>query len=606
MYNVSANYLTAIEKNARAHKLTGIVNGHAFDGDDVIRGTFAVKNQLCSSTKIELGGVYIGELDMTLTESYAESLNIRGSWRGVQITASIGIEETVDDETVFEYVPLGIFTVESATWIDAGLQIVAYDNMRKFDGALPMTQTSGRLYDFLAYTCQQNSVTLGMTKAEVEALPNGTEMLGIYPGSSMQTFRDMLSQLAVVACSFATIDRDGRLVFRQLPDADTQTATVPAKLRYSTSFSDYTSYYSGLEVENMSGEDASSRYYNDNIGGLMLSIGPNPFLQYGTDEVVTRMRKAIIDALEGFRAVPFSVTLLPNPAYDLGDNIKFTGGIGQNSIGAVMSVTYKADCIVLEGYGENPTAAGVTSAIQKEVEAQSRSKSDDLVIHTYTNAEDYDLDNGSREPIVGIDFATVKPCIVTMQHEVNLDLDVTDDLATVTAYYYLNDELQSYQPVGTFSEDGKHIVSLMYFLSTLTAGTAYEWRVELEVNGGSATIDRGDVHAWLQGQGLVAIDEFAGTIHIEDTYEPVVLDKQLATIIDRVVELDISQIDVKIETLQDLWNVTGICERDLAPLYDRGVSVQFAYTVYALITDDGYAFVTDDGYTLTNSDGGYF
>ena len=104
---------------------------------------------------------------------------------------------------------------------------------------------------------------------------------------------------------------------------------------------------------------------------------------------------------------------------------------------------------------------------------------------------------------------------------------------------------------------------------------------------------------------LVAIDEFAGTIHIEDTYEPIVLDKQLATIIDTVTHLDISQIDKKIETLQDLWDVTGIGERDLAPLYDRGVAVNFAYVVYALVTDDGYAFVTDDGYTLTNSDGGW-
>ena len=142
----------------------------------------------------------------------------------------------------------------------------------------------------------------------------------------------------------------------------------------------------------------------------------------------------------------------------------------------------------------------------------------------------------------------------------------------------------------------------------LLQGQRENLKVELEVNGGSATIDRGDVHAWLQGQGLVAIDEFAGTIHIEDTYEPIVLDKQLATIIDTVTELDISQIDVKIETLQDLWNVTGICERDLTPLYDRGVSVQFSYAVYALVDDSGdYCVVSDDGqYVILNSDGGYF
>lgn len=606
MYSVSNDYLTAIVKNARAHRLTGAVGLIPFDGSDVIRDSFVVRNQICPATAIELGGVYIGELDLTFTEAYASSLNIRGSWRGVQIRASVGVE--IGEDT-FEDVPVGVYTVESATWVDTGLQIVAYDNMGKFDKALPMTQTSGKLYDFLVYSCEECDVALGMSGAEVEALTNGTELLGLYPGSAMQTFRDMLSQLATLACCFATMTRDGKLVLRQLPDADAEASEIKANMRYSTAFCDYESYYSGLEVENMRDDldGTSSRYYNENIGGLMLSIGANPFLQYGTNEVVTRMRQAIIDALEGFRATPFDATILPNPAYDLGDSIEFPGGIGQGSLGVVMSLVYTVNKTVLEGYGENPTAAGVTSMIQKEVEAQARSRADEIVIHTYTNVDDYDLDNHSREPVVGIDFATVKPCIVTMQHEINLDLEVIDDLATVTAYYYLNDELQSYQPVGTFSEDGKHIIPLMYFLNTLEGGTAYEWRVELEVNGGSGTIDRGDVHAWLQGQGLVALDEFAGTIHVEDTYEPIILTREIASIVDTVSELTIADYNVKVETLQDLWNVAGLGEKDLATLHDQNVSVQFAYVVYALCSDDGnYALCDDTGnFVIINSDGGY-
>ena len=606
MYPTTNDYQTAIVKNARAHRLTGTVAGHTFTGSNVIEGSFVVRNQICPATAIELGGVYIGELDLTFTGAFATSLDIRGSWRGVQIRASVGVE--IDADT-YEDVPVGVYTVESATWVDKGLQIVAYDNMGKFDTALPMTQTSGKLYDFLLYTCEQCDVVLGMTKAEVEALPNGTEILGVYPGSAMQTFRDMLSQLATMACCFATMTRDGKLVLRQLPDADAEASEIKANMRYSTAFCDYESFYSGLEVENMRDDldGASNRYYNDNVGGLMLSIGPNPFLQYGTEEVVTRMRQAIIDALEGFRATPFDATILPNPAYDLGDMIEFTGGIGQGSLGVVMSLVYTVNKTVLEGYGENPTAAGVTSMIQKEVEAQARSKADEIVIHTYTNVDDYELDNHSREPVVGIDFATVKPCIVTMQHEINLDLDVLDDTATVTAYYYLNDELQSYQPVGTFSEDGKHIILLMYFLNTLVGGQAYEWRVELQIDGGSGTIDRGDVHAWLQGQGLVSLDEFAGTIRIEDTYEPLVFTREIARIVDAVVSLDIAQFNVKIETLQDLWNIAGIGDKDLAPIYDRNVSVQFAYVVYALVDDAGdFCLVSDDGqFTILNSDGGY-
>ena len=108
-----------------------------------------------------------------------------------------------------------------------------------------------------------------------------------------------------------------------------------------------------------------------------------------------------------------------------------------------------------------------------------------------------------------------------------------------------------------------------------------------------------------EGSGLVALDEFAGTIHVEDVYEPVILTREIANIVDTVSELTIADYGVKVETLQDLWNVIGIGQKDLATLYDRNVSVAFAYVVYALVTDDGYAFLTDDGYVLTNSDGGY-
>ena len=103
MYSVSNAYLTAIGKNARAVKLTGTVNGTSFDGGDVIRNSFSVKNQFCPATEIALGGVYIGELNLTFTEAFASSMNIRGSWKGKVITASIGVELA---DASFEYVPI--------------------------------------------------------------------------------------------------------------------------------------------------------------------------------------------------------------------------------------------------------------------------------------------------------------------------------------------------------------------------------------------------------------------------------------------------------------------------------------------------------------------
>ena len=357
MYSVSNDYKSAMLQNARVHRLTGTVGGVDFAGKDIIRRSFVVKNQLCEATAISLGGVYIGELDLTFSNAFAASMNIRGSWLGTQITAAIGVEIAAD---TYEDIPLGVYTVQDASWVDEGLKVVAYDNMAKFDRPLAITQASGELYNFLTLFCQECGVTLGMTEAQCEALPNGDEILGIYSEAELDTYRDAISQLAAACCSFATMDRSGRLVLKQLPDSSDIVDTIPAKMRSSTAFSDFTSYYDTITVVNMS-DDTLSAYHNSNAAGLTMNLGSNPFLQYGTDPVKNRIRQNIVDGLEGFAATPFSVNILTNPAYDLGDQIQFSGGYGMNSVGCIMSFNYQVDFSEIDGFGENPALSDLRS-----------------------------------------------------------------------------------------------------------------------------------------------------------------------------------------------------------------------------------------------------
>ena len=232
MYPTSNDYKIAVTKNARAHKLTGTVNGHSFDGADVIKNTFVVKNQFCPATAIQLGGVYVGELDLTLTKSFADSMNLRGSWKGKTITASIGVELAGG---VFEYIPMGVYTIADANWVDAGLQIVAYDVMGELDKALTFDTTTGTIGDFLALIAQECDIVFDMTAEDIAALVNSDQVLSIYPGSPMETFRDLLSQLCIVCAAYATATRDGKLVIRPLPDTSTAVRTIPATLRATLS-----------------------------------------------------------------------------------------------------------------------------------------------------------------------------------------------------------------------------------------------------------------------------------------------------------------------------------------------------------------------------------
>ena len=596
MYPVSNDYLTAMAKNARAATLSGTAGAHPFDGDDVIKGTFAVRNQFCPATEISLGGVYVGELDLTFTEEFATSLNIRGSWRGVQITANIGIELAGG---TFESIPIpgGTYTVDEATWTNNGLEIVAYDNMGKFDKPINMDQSSGKLYDYLALACQKCGVTLGMSSAECQALTNGNITIAMYPDDSIETFRDMISKLAQIACAFATIDRQSRLILVPLPNTSSETITIPAKLRYSTSFSDYESYYDTLTVVDMASETVRS-YPNENINGLTMKLGSNPFLQYGTADVVNAMRQDIVDALEDFKVTPFAVSILPNPAIELGDVVKFSGGIGQNSIGCVMSFVMRIDSTVIEGYGENPALASARSKTDKEISGLIGKQSEnEVIIHTFTNAAQIELGDEEEVDTIEIHFATVSPKVVQILHEIKLDCEATsaDGVMTCTVHYYLNDEEVSYHPVTTWDNDGYHLLHLMYSLTTLEDGQRYDWRVALEMSGGTASIDRDEARAVLFGQGLVAVDTWDGLVECVDESYVFTLGGDLL----------FSYAGETVVTALDTPNKTTIVDKsyklklggDLKFDYEGEEVTPHTYQLkFNLITEDGqYNLITEDG-----------
>jgi hypothetical protein len=601
MYPVSQVYIDKLKSiSKKQRRIRGTIGSVSFTHDDVLEGSFTYTDIAVKSADIKLGGVFIGTLKATFLKSLTSRIT-RGTWKGKIINVEIGLHLGGD---IWEYVPLKPYVIQEANHSALGVDIVASDYMSKFDASLNFTTTSGKMFDLLALGCENCGVQLGMTKAEVEALPNGTNILGLYPENDCETWRDLISWLAVTACGFATIDREGRLVIRTWKTVSDIEIGVNDRFN-GGSWSDFVTYYTAVKTTNIDGTTDYTPMPVDD--GLTMEIGTNPFMQYGTNDVKSGMRNNILIALQNLRYTPFNSTSLIDPALDLGDVILYSDGIANDALSCVMRIDFSfSKGATVKGYGKNPSLNGARSATDKAIsQAVSKTSESQVIIHTYTNAEEYDLQNHLRSDfVVGIDFATMKPTIVTMQHEINLDLTLTDDTATVTAYYYLNDELQSYQPVGTFSEDGKHIIPLMYFLNTLVGGEAYSWQVKLQIDGGTATIDRGDIHAWLQGQGLVAVDEFAGTIHVDDTYQPVVFDRQIAEIVDTVTALDISAIDVDIGAIADMFDISNVGKKSIVEMQDS-CTIQMAYVVYALVTDDGFAFATDDGYTLTNSDGGW-
>lgn len=510
MYQASAAFLSELKQNSRFEHIRGTIGTTAFDDSNIF--TMSFSNRCSDSKDVSFGMAYVGQLKCLLTD-----LSIpRGSYKNLPISIEFGL--TLPNETI-EYIPVGTFYIAEALWTSTGINITANDAMAKFDKAFSSSQTNGYVFDLLTLACQACGVSLGMTAIECAALPNGTELLGIYPNNDIKTYRDMIGWIAQTVGGFATIDRNGRLIVRSWASSSVVDEFTPSDRINGAAFSDYETLYGGISIVNV--ESKSTTYYG-NYTGATINLGSNPLLQYGVEETKTRQRMALATVAQGITWTPFSCSVISNLVYDLGDLIEMTGGVaGAEALTCcIMSIEWSVkELTTFTGYGADPSLASGKSRTDKELSGLMSSVSEnEMIIYSFVNAQEYELEDSEETDVCEIHFATVSPKTVNLWHEILLDVTADDPTKPVkcTAHYYLNGDELAYHPVTTWDNDGEHLLHLLYFLESLGGNTMYDWKVALELENGTATIGREDIHAVLQGQGLVATDEWAGLVKVED------------------------------------------------------------------------------------------
>ena len=585
MYNVSEAFITALHKEARFERVRGTIGNVSFTDADVVSMSYS--NRCSDTADLSLGSAYIGQLEATFVSSQVP----RGSWRGVQITVEWGL---VLADSSIEYIPIGVFTVTEATWSGFGVTIKASDNIAKLDKLCSNAQTSGQIYDILTLACQECGLTLGLTEEEVEDLPNGTEILGVYPNNDISTWRDLVSWVAQTAGAFVYAGRDGKIYLKSFSDLSVVDSLTETEREYQSTFSDYATSYAGISVVNI--DDETLSYYSNGNVGTDINLGSNPLLQYGTSEVKTRIRQAIANSIKNVKYTPFVSGVLSNMAYDLGDLLTCTGGIaGEGTLTCcVMAIDWTSKNLTqFSGFGSDPSLANGKSKTDKELSGLLRKTAEnEVIIHTFENAEEYELDSDPTE-IISIRFSTIKPKIVNLWHEIELDIEsdpLGDGIVEVQALYYLNDELISYSPVTTYDNDGYHLMHLLYFLDSLPEGSAQKWEVFLKVTGGTATIDRGDIHASLYGQGLAAVGAWSGIIDASDNYVLNIIGQNAFGYTDSASLTWYEDSDD--EDISENYSLNIIS--DIAFGYTDSVYLNIISPIYTRITDSEDIRITDD------------
>ena len=571
MYPVSETFLQAVQGNTRKYYWMGKITTaggveYLFDQENIVKGSGYITAQCCGNSEIELGAVYAAEMGISLF------LDIdRYTLEGAEVELSYYLR--LADRT-YEAVPMGIFEVSEANRTVHVLELKAYDRMLRFDRAFNGFETIGTAYGMMALCSTACGVELAQSQAEIEALPNGSELLSIYPENDIETYRDVLYFTAQVLGGFFCINREGKLEFRQY--GETPVMEILQKHRFSSSFSDFVTRYTAVSSTNL--RTQTSEYYAlETDDGLTMNLGVNPLLQFGLEETRAELCGNILTALSAVNYVPFDSDTIGNPALDLGDVLTFSGGQADaQQITCVTSFTVKiGGRQSLKCVGKNPRLSQAKSKNDKNISGLlNQIEAGKIGIHTFTNASEYSIGETDVR-IISIEFASKEEnhaqffgqVVVDVEAQavekstqasgtivipfpsgnvgdsggsvdtengsedgaageettdisVDVSLPVTwteDGKAVCYVTFELNNaEILLHHPVETW-HSGKHILSLYYPIENIVPNITNTFNVYLRMEDGSGSVGIGDCIASISGQAMAAAAAWDGRIDIEET-----------------------------------------------------------------------------------------
>lgn len=554
MYPVSDAFLQAVQENTRRFYWTGKITTKAgtvyeFGNEDIVKGSGYITSQCCGSTEIEIGTVYAAEMGITLFSEIDRNTLENGVIElSYHLALGDGTEETV---------PMGVFEISEANRTIRCLEIKAYDHMLRFEKSFNGFETMGNAYAFVALCCKACKVELAHTQAEIEAMPNGLEMLSVYTENDIETYRDVLFYVGQVLGRFFCINREGKLELRKYGNAPVM--TVSDRQRFSSSFSDFITRYTAISSTNIKTQTAEY-YALEPDDGLTMNLGVNPLLQFGLEETRKELLTNILGDLSVIRYVPFDSDTIGNPALDLGDVLVFSGGhADETQIACVTGFQIKINGKhSLKCVGKNPRLAQAKSKNDKNLSGLlNQIEAGKIGIHTFTNASAYSV-GSSDVKIISIEFAAAEethvqffavvlvdvsaggivrsgtasgtvvvpvPSVAEDGTEITVDVSVDVELpVTVPAdgksvacvrYEFNDEEILLHYPTETWGS-GKHVLPLYYPIENLIPNFTNTFNVYLRMEGGTGQIETGGCIASISGQGMAAAPAWDGKITLEE------------------------------------------------------------------------------------------
>lgn len=528
-YETSALYKAAIDKESRETFIDGEIiskNGviHV-DNSMIVPGSLYVTNQCSNKDSFEYGAVFAAELGIVLkTEIDRYSLFDAKTtlWFNILVENRLG-------RKTYERIPLGEFYINESNRAGRNISIKAYDKMVELDKDI-YESTTGTPYELLVYISTRCDVPLAQNREEISHFINFNSVLNVSP-SRVSTYRELLSYICTITCSFAIIDRSGKLKLCKYSEVVTR--EVSSKTRVSSKFSDFETYFSHADASFIY-VDNYKTYVKTNEGdGLTYSFGEIPVVQ-GLDETNQAIISNMFLELEKVRYTPSDVSFFGDPSIELGDLIKHIDRDGNEVLSLVTFYkwSYRGNHQV-KSAGQNPRLMNLKDRTSRDVaNLRAEVTAKESSTYTFTNSSQIEAE-GETKQIASLGFAVSKgaTCIAIA----TIPYEAIDD-TTLTIRQLFDGNLMLGGDVQQLSQKGKHTITIMSYFETVS-NSIHRYGLELGTDLNRIVIDPYMIKVALFGQGLLGEVKWDGTVNANEIIDIVEVGRKeiSSSVIDEVV-----------------------------------------------------------------------
>lgn len=507
---------------------------YAFTQRDLAEGGTTITRDLGGGDMISIGGTGAAELSMKLRlelrDGTAYYLDGKAIDTAKIYNAKIALYFKIWlNSGVYEVIPIGTFYVTEAKRQGNIMEITAYDSMLCFEKELGDDEFStGDPYDYLHTACSKVGVTLANTRADIEAMPNGTAEISMEHNPSL-TYREVISDIGEILCANMMVGRDNSLRAVQYRDTTGNNfdRRVEMSDRYTSDLSDFTTRYSSVYVSASDGMEEIAT--EDSLPGLEYDLSGNIFLtkanEYATCASIV---SNIYRKLSSIRYIPYELSCPIDPSIDPMDTLGVIGWVSvaygpitsiEMSIGGGMSI---------KSAGSNPrfkkVRSKLSSAVSKvesgEISGGSGTKGSGATYYHYVNESAISAtDGGQMQLAIDLAYSAQKDEHIDFHGEMKYEL-TGNGIITVT-YALDGTEVSVYHPVET-EQGGNHVLNLVYFWTPEEDVQSGTFKAYVSVTGGNISIQpyaaRGYLCCRINSETPIAIELEQLSVTANGTY----------------------------------------------------------------------------------------